>query len=789
MRVCAVITLRRLARGAALVACIAAACSRQPASPLAPATPQVAGTLALDGLLAAVRIVRDVSGIPHIYADNRDDLFFAQGFVQAQDRLFQMDLWRRSVQGRLSEVLGSNFAERDAMTRRMQYRGDVQAEWSSYGPDTAAIATAFVRGVNAWVDIALEHPAEEFALAGWRPDHWQPQDILNRTDAFLASADSAGEVFRARLIAAIGVERANAILSPLPRVHVPRGLDPATISYILGDALRRVGSVPFFSGLAAPVGVQGATIASETAARQTFGATAPPIRRDGSRAWAIGGSRFATGLPVLAVDPIAALANPSLRYLVHLKAPGWNVIGAASPWLPGVIIGHTDGVAWGMTQLDADVQDLYVERVNPDNPHQVEDGGKWIDTDIVPDSIVVKGRDKSFPFEREYTRHGVIVAVDPERHLAFTVQWTGFDAGTAGELGALALDRAQTEVDIVGALARWKLPAATFVYIDVDGRWGTQPAAVVPVRHAADGTLPVVGWSQDFDWHGDRPLSRLGSTEKAQSKDGRRLQGGTRTRQAVLDLDDIKRMQNEPLALYADRLVPLLARLHADRVDVEEARQNLLRWDHRLTIDSTTASRYVAWERLLIRKMTESKVPAGLVDEFVVRLRPVLVAALENPTVTWFGNRPDRARDTLLLEVLQSILDGERRPQSAGLLPWGRLHAALFEHPLGITTAARERFNVGPFESAGQPEMTMSNWRSRVEQNTGTPFKAIFLAGDWDRSVVTNAPGQSGSPASPHFADLAKSWAAGEYVPLPFSDAAVQASTETTLMLVPRRSR
>ncbi len=196
-----------------------------------------------------MRVVRDRSGVPHIYAQSQDDLFFAQGFVQAQDRLFQMDLWRRSVQGRLSEVLGPNFVERDAMTRRIQYRGDPDAEWASYGADTQSIAAAFVRGVNAWVALARERPPEEFVLAGWKPEPWSPEDLLNRTDAFVASGGALEEIFRARMVAAVGVRRAAALLGGT--LAVPAGLDPGTINPIVAEVIRRAGTPPFFLGLAA----------------------------------------------------------------------------------------------------------------------------------------------------------------------------------------------------------------------------------------------------------------------------------------------------------------------------------------------------------------------------------------------------------------------------------------------------------------------------------------------------------------------------------------------------------
>ena len=232
----------------ALVAVVTPACRRkpakppEPASPTAPPLPQVSGNLDVSGLTARVTVIRDKWGVPHITAQNQDDLFFAQGFVQAQDRLFQMDLWRRSVQGRLSEVMGSNFIERDAMTRRMQFRGNLEHEWASYGADTRAIATAFTRGINAWIDSTRDHLPEEFALAGWTPEHWQPEDLLNRTDAFLASRGADDELFRARLASLVGPTAAAKLVGALDTPSPTSSVDLSAINFFIGDMLRRVGT-------------------------------------------------------------------------------------------------------------------------------------------------------------------------------------------------------------------------------------------------------------------------------------------------------------------------------------------------------------------------------------------------------------------------------------------------------------------------------------------------------------------------------------------------------------------
>jgi len=281
---------------ALLLIVVTAACRTAPAPPapppLAPPPPMTSGAITLAGPTARVTITRDSSGIPHIVAASQDDLFFAQGFVQAQDRLFQIDLWRRSVQGRLSEVLGSNFIERDAMTRRMQYRGPIDAEWASYGPDARAIATAFVRGINAWVAMARERLPEEFALAGWTPEDWAPEDLLNRTEAFLGSRGADDELLRARLAGVVGPAVAARLLGATEPA-APSSVDLQAINFYVGDMLRRVGTTPFFSGLFAPV--PGALQPDRPAAPKPLPLPAPPMS---GLAFVLAPGRSTTGAPI-----------------------------------------------------------------------------------------------------------------------------------------------------------------------------------------------------------------------------------------------------------------------------------------------------------------------------------------------------------------------------------------------------------------------------------------------------------------------------------------------------------
>jgi penicillin amidase len=605
------------------------ACGGRSAPP-PPLVAQASGTVEIAGLTAPVRIVRDGFGVPHVYAQNTDDLFAAQGFVQAQDRLFQMDLWRRSAQGRLSEVLGPNFVERDAMTRRVLYRGEPAAEWPSYGVEVRAIASAFVRGINAWVALARERPPEEFVLAGWKPEPWAPEDLLNRTSAFTTGGDAIDEVFRARLVAAVGAARLDALLPGNGASVVPRELDVTTISPVVGDAIRRVGTRPFFVGLAAAV--SGDTVR-------------------------------------LKPDTTEERENPSPRYLVHLNAPGWNVIGATSPWLPGVAVGHNEHVAWDATPYDADTQDVFVERLNPSNPHQVLDNGRWIDTTIVKQPITILRNPKPFVFDSEFTRHGVIVALDRARNLAFAVRWSGSEPGAAGELAALALNRATSVDDVTAALSRWTMPPRRFTYTATGGASGSQVAALVPIRRGWNGALPAPAWSGGNEWEGwqtspaGRPAPKLSS----------------------------------------GAMLARWARAHPDGADA------------------------------LLAQLAA----AGSSRDALQRQRTIIGDALAEAV------REDTAAAPIV-----------------------------FAHPLGITDAARQRFNVGPLAppTARAPAFALtSDWR------------------DWDRSTAINAPGQSGAPASNHFSDLARRWASAQPIPLPFSSAAVESAAAETLTLVPGR--
>ena len=759
---------------------------------------QTDGTIRVPGLKNDVKVVRDRSGIPHIYAKNSSDLFLAQGVVQAQDRLFQIDLWRRSVQGRLAEILGPDFVERDRLARLMHYRGDMNVEWKSYAPDTERIVEQFVKGINAWVAITRKNLPIEFTYAGYEPELWKPEDVLSRAEGFTMGGNALGEVFRARLTALVGPQRAVQLLPPEPMIPVrmPPGVDLGIIDDRLEAQLLTIGAGARFSQL-------------QTRAALIDGQLS---RLEGSNNWVVSGRKSETGKPLLANDPHRNLDHPSLRYLVHLNAPGWNVIGAVQPYLPGVSVGHNERIAWGLTVFLTDAQDLYIEKLNPDNPRQYQYRGKWIDLETQKDRIGVKGREKPVDVEYQYTLHGPIITTDVKRHEAVVLRWTGAEPGTVGYLGDLSIDRARNWEEFRKALARHKMPAENFVYADVDGNIGYQAAGLSPVRPNWPGLMPVPGWTGEYEWKGwfsldDLPHAFNPDTGFLATANNDVLPPGEKrpigyewlnparinrirevlTSREKFGVTDFEKLQHDAVAWNAEQLVPLLTHLKSDDADVERARTQLVAWDKDMLRSSTAATIYFVWEEKALELLVGSKITGPLAAEYAARGGDVLVPALTHPGSPWFGPNAAKDRDALLIAALAAAAKELKQKfgNDMSQWTWGSVHSATFRHSLAVDTQMAAVLNVGPISRDGYGLTPLSTGGKGFSQTIGATFREVMDVSDWDRSVATSAPGQSGQPGSRHFLDLAKLWGDERYFPLPYSDAAVSSNTEVTLILVP----
>ena len=476
---------------------------------------QTTGEMAVAGLEQPVEVIRDRWGIPHIYAGTVHDLFFAQGFVAAQDRLWQLDLWRRIAEGKLSELLGPSGLKRDTFARLLRYRGDWDEEWRSYGPGAREIAAAFVAGINAEIDIATSEPGKlpiEFQLTGSRPESWTKELVVARMAGYVMTRNARTEVQRARLVKRVGVERAAEQMAtdPPATLTVPAGLDLDDITDAVLDITTGTSESVDFSPLRQGASAPGASWAfgfvrppGLGAAATTDPATALPGDEPvvGSNDWVISGALTASRKPILANDPHRALMLPSLRYSVHLNAPGWNVIGAGEPALPGIAAGHNDRIAFGFTIVGMDQQDLYVEQLDPADHDRYLYKGRWETMRVEHERVKVKG-EPDREVELRFTRHGPVLSIDAARHRAFALRWVGSEPGAAGYLRSLMLDTAGNVGDFKAAVAGWKVPSENIVYADVDGNIAWIAAGAAPIRKNWNGLLPVPGQNGEYEWNG-----------------------------------------------------------------------------------------------------------------------------------------------------------------------------------------------------------------------------------------------------------------------------------------------
>ena len=761
------------------------------------------GRISVPGMQAQVRVQRDRWGVPHIYAKNTHDLFFAQGFVVAQDRLFQMEIWKRSGQGRLAEILGPDAVARDINARRLRYRGDMQVEFASYASDARAILEAFTAGINAYIDL-IQAPGGrgvpvEFEMAGFRPEHWLPEDCLNRLAAYSMTGNAAAELQHAEVLSLLGAERAASLFDFDPAV----ALDPAPHTDYTGLTAKLLKDI----------------VSSDR--RVVF----PPKPLKESNNWTVSGRLTATGKPLLANDPHRVIAEPSLRYIVHLVAPGWNVIGAGEPGLPGVAAGHNRQIAWGFTIFGLDQQDLYLEALDPGDPHRyaAPDGWRSMETR----TEIIKVRDApDVDVQLEFTRHGPVLWHDGTRALA--LRWVGAEPGTAGYLGSLALDRARDWREFEAAMPRWKVPSENIVFADRRGTIGEHSTGLAPVRRNWTGLLPVPG-NGDYEWSGfvpngelphsiDPPAGFIATANQKMIPDGYPHDVGhewsppVRYRRAVelleaaklaghkLDVADMEALQTDVVSRYALALQPLLRAALAARPPAaaasatpgeDSAAALLLGWNGALGADSAAAALYECWIVELRRTVSTLLVPAAARDAVGDLSLPHVIAALAHPTAEVPGSVPaTRAGDVLLgaLERARTALVARQGTEPRDW-SWGRLHQMHFHHPLDQVAGAAALFDPDPVPRPGDEDVLQATAfeDESFDQIDGASYREVFDLSDWDRSVAINVPGQSGQPGSRHYQDLLPLWRDGRYFPLAYSKAAVDRVTTDTLYLMPRR--
>ncbi len=765
---------------------------------------KIDGTTQVPGLDSAVEVRRDRWGVPHIYARTEHDVFFAQGFVAAQDRLWQMEMWRRTAEGRLAEVLGARAVERDRLARLFRYRGSADAEWAAYGPNAKAIVSAFVGGVNAYIAQVKERPPIEFTMMGFAPEPWTIDVPLARVTTLSGVSNASTEILRARLIALVGKQATEEILPTEPT----RALDPVPGLDLSGLDQSSLGGS---SGAYADIAFQ---------------------RIEGSNNWVVSGRKTRSGKPILANDPHRAITHPSVRYITHLVGPGWNVIGAGEPASPGVSIGHNERIAFGLTIVGMDQQDVYVEKVGPcrTGTGNREPGtvtprggtvpgspfpapasrcyyhrGGWQPMTSITDTIRVRN-DSARIVRLDFTHHGPIVSSDSARGRAVAIRMVGQEAGTAAYLASLQLGRARNWRDFQSAMARWKMPSENMIYADVDGNIGWIAAGFMP-RRSWSGLLPVPGDGR-FEWNDFVPVNALPQAYNPASgfiatANNNILPPGyttpisydwssdyrvSRIKEVLASRNDFtvadfQALQHDDLSILARHLVPRLVSA-AERLGRRDSQavQMLARWNFRMSRDASAPLLFEAWAPILARRANAMRLPGEAAEVIGTRAD---YEQLEKFLAAPAGAVSAAARDSLMLGALADATAelNRRFGPDTTQWRWGTVHVAELRHPLA------RAFDLTPVSRAGDANTVFATGGANYRQTAGASYREVIDLGDFDNSVAINVPGQSAQPGSEYYDNLLPLWRNDKYFPLVFSRARVESETRHVLHLVPSGNR
>ena len=732
---------------------------------------QIGGELSIPGLKQPVEVLRDEWGIPHIYAQNTDDLFMAQGYVMAQDRLWQMEMWRRWHEGRLAEIFGAAAFDYDLRTRQMMFRGPWdESEWTSYHPEGERIFTAYANGVNAYIEQNRDNLPVEFQLTGVVPDPWTAKTVVLRwAQAGLSSVrgHAINEILLARNVSQLGAEEANRRFAPDPwdDLQIPTGLNVDIISQRVLDAMRAGDGDPF-SGNRLPALEVVEQYRHLTPALRTAQLSNPQIATEGSNNWVMSGARSPTGIPILANDPHRRIEMPALRYFVHLNAPGWNVMGGGEPPFVGVDAGHNERMAWGFTFAGTDMVDVYVEEVSPQDGNLVRWQDGWEPLQIIEEQIRIKG-EAPRTVQLKFSRHGPVLFEDRSNNVAYAVRSVVQEPGTAAYKGSFKMAQAESCEDFFERAMYWMIPTHSLICGDVLGNIALQVTGLTPNRDGWNGRLPVPGNGQ-YEWQGFRDdLPREFNPERGyittannnvhppgydgrpvfyHSSRGVETSRITRLHQILgtdqlFSVEDHQAIQHDAYSLRAERDIPAFRDWTSEYPQVERARTLIAEWDGVLTRESTAGAIYVEWTRQsdgdALDAATSQEQRRSLIED---GLQQTVAKLTEDWGTDWAGWTYGRGNPSALPHMFIPDFD-----------------LAAVERPGGFGTV----------------------------NATGANFRRIIDLSNLDNSVATNAPGQSAQPGSPFYGDLAEHLGNGEYFPFLFTREAIEGVVAHRLMLRP----
>jgi len=798
--------------------------------------PQTNGELKLAGLDGPVDVYRDNMGIPQIYASSLHDLFMAQGYVHAQDRFWQMDFWRHIGSGRLSEMFGETQLKTDTFLRTLGWRQIAEQEYASYDPKSVAILNAYSDGVNAYLAdhqgtaVSLEYGVLKLLTPGYKPEPWTPVNTLTwgKAMAWDLRGNMDEEIERAILLKTLTPDQVSQLFPVYPSDHpviVPEmgtpTANPLTTASLPDLDLASVQAR--FSSLDALLGPSGAGI--------------------GSNSWAVSGSLTATGMPLLANDPHLSIQMPSIWYQVGLHCRPvsttcpYDVTGFSFAGVPGVVIGHNQNIAWGFTNTGPDVMDLYIEKINPDNPNQYEYNGQWVDMTLRTETIAVGGG-KPVNLTVRSTRHGPIISdayadlakfdttagVPLPANYAISLRWTALEPSTIFQ-AVWGFDTAANWDEFRQAASKFNVPAQNLVYADVKGNIGYQTPGNIPIRKNGDGRLPVPGWTDQYEWTGYIPFDQLPSvlnpakgyivtannavvgagypylitSDWDYGFRANRIATMIESAPAPIDIPYIQKMQGDDYDANAATFVPLLEQLTipAKTPNQAVALDLLKNWDYQVRMDSAPAVVFEVFWKNLLADTFDDDLPKNYWPQGSSRWDEVMRNLVKLPNDPFWDDKttPNRVetRDAILLRAFTEAVAEIEKLQGGNPAKWnwGDLHTATFANPtLGASGIApiEALFNRGPFRTnGGEAIVNATGWDATkgYSVNWLPSMRMIVDLGNLANSVTVHTTGESGHAYNPHYIDMADLWRNIQYYPMLWDETTITTGATDHLQFVP----
>lgn len=772
--------------------------------------------LLLEGLQEPVEIIRDEWGINHIYAQNQHDLFFAQGYAAAKDRLFQFEIWRRQATGTVAEILGERELNRDIGTRLFKYRGDLTKELNHYHADGEEIINAYTQGVNAYIEEILATPDQlpiEFKILDIVPEKWTSDVVISRHQGLLGNIGEELEI--AQAVAKLGEEKVKDLYWFHPKDPELK-MDPAINQGLLSDDI-----LGLYYAYRRTVQFTKDDILPEYRNSKSEGPVALVTENNdaafsiGSNNWVVSGDLTANGHTYMANDPHRTIAIPSLRYMVHLVAPGWNVIGGGEPEIPGISIGHNEYGSWGLTVFETDGEDLYVYELNPENNRQYRYNGEWEEMEVITETIKVKGQE-DVSVDLLYTRHGPVTLVDSVNHKGYAVRAAWLEPGGSPYLASLRMDQAKTWEEFREACNYSHIPGENMIWADKNGNIGWQSVGIAPIRRNFSGLVPVPGDGR-YEWDGYLPIIEkpnvfnptsgffASANQNVTPDDYEHWDAigftwadpfrGERVEEVLgagnkFTMEEMKALQVDYLSIPARTLVPFLLDLPLTG-KAAEAKEKLRGWDFSLDPNSIEAAIYVAWENK-IRSLAASRFIPDSGKDIIYSIQLKKIIDWINTPDSRFGPNPVQGRDQFLGEAfdngvayLVETLGDDMNNWQYGQEKFKHTYMA---HALGevVSDELKTKLNVGPLPRGGN-SYTPGSTGGNNRQSSGASFRMIVNSGDWDEAVATNGPGQSGNPESPFYNNLFEPWANDQYFPVYYSREKIESFTADKTVLSPNK--